>query len=137
MSLHLSEDPLAGSLKTVVKLLTHRLPRSPLHNIALVFDSVFYVQNHQGNIAQMAKISGKKYRALYRKIDDILCGQQRDEGTLTSLTLKSSYGLPKQIVDQMDSLFTANFPKLHRAGRLKIVFSVWGKQFPTQLYAHP
>ena len=84
----------------------------------------------------METISRREYCALYREIDGILGDQQRDEGTLTSLTLKYSYGLSKQIVDHLNGLFQAEFPELYRMGRLKMNFSIWGKQLPTQLCAH-
>ena len=137
LSLSLPYGPIAGSLATVVKLLTHRKPCPPLHNITLVFDAAFRYQNSQSNTQQRTEISGEECCALYRKIDGILGDQPPDEGNVTSLTLKASYGLPKPVVDQINGLFQAEFPELHRKGRITIDFTVWGKQFPTQLWAHP
>ena len=140
LSLVLPDEPSTGALDTVIKLLTHRPPCSPLRTITLVLDRVFSTRpwiSHSHDAEQLEEISGKEYRTLYRKIDSILGDQQRDEGDVTSLTLEASYGLPKQIIDQINNLFRSEFPELHRKGRLTIDFTVWGKQFPTQLCAHP
>ena len=120
-------DALSGSLETVVKLLTPTEPPCPpLHTITLVFDEVFYSTPHINDL-EGAGILEKECCILYGKIDDILGDQQSDEGIPTSLTLKSSKGLPQEIVDKTKDLLQAEFPKLHRTGRLKIDFSIWGE----------
>ena len=133
LSLRLPNALSTDTLETVVKLLTPRLPGPPLHTITLVFDSVFWSANHSHNVAQLEEISGEEYCALYHKIDSILGDQQCDEGnaTVTYLTLKASYGLPRPIVDDINNLFQAELPDLHRKGRLRMELSVWGKQLPT------
>ena len=127
LSLSLPYGPIAGSLAAVVKLLTHRKPCPPLHNITLVFDSAFSFQNSRSNTQLKTDISGEECCALYRKIDGILGDQQRDEGILTSLILKDSDGQQKRTADQLNNLFRAEFPELDCTGRLKTDFSVSGK----------
>ena len=127
LSLSLPYGAIARSLETVVKLLSHRKPCPPLHNITLVFDDAFRFRNSQINTQQRREISGEECCALYHEIDGILGDQQRDEGILTSLTLKGSDCQQKRVVDQLNCLFRAEFPELHRTGRLKTDFSVSGK----------
>ena len=114
-------------LRTVVKLLRHREPHPPLHDLTLLFYDP-YAHSHEKIEMVPTEISGPgACRTYCNEIDSILGDEQRDsEDTVVSITFKCSQVLPRCIVNRLTGIFQAGLPKLHGRGSLKTAFFIGG-----------